>query len=253
MNFDGLISALRAFAAKFPQTLDLLDLAAQQEMALWAKWMFWATVASVAISFLAVIGVYFSLSQTRRAIKDTREIGEVQTQAYVHASKAQYGDFNNLIIFCKNGGMTPATHFAVNGSAMVVKRGSVTSSIKFSNHQPKIWSALGAQDELSVAVDVDTATIRAFRNGVRENDDVLLVCGEIAYCTIFNHDHVTQYAFYVDPTSERFRRPTSNLKTYWRIPSMRSRRTGMIKRTANLIRRSFKRIRDKKGGPCTPS
>jgi hypothetical protein len=217
---DRFREVLREFAANMPATKDLLDLHAQQTMAAWAQPMFWATVASAALGLFALYGAYRTLSLTRKAIKDAREIGENQTQAYVHASKASFGSQDNVIVSCKNSGLTPATHFSVNGEAKIVKRGMASSSITFHNDEFKTWSSLGATDELTVGILAGNKAIRQFKRGPTDPDDLLLITGQIIYCTVFNHDHLTQFAFYVEPTSQtRFRRPTANLVTFWRVPS----------------------------------
>jgi hypothetical protein len=194
-------------------------------MAFWAKWMFWATVGSLAVSLAAIIFAFLSFRESRKsandarkASQDSRQVGEFQTQAYVYAASARFGEGGNILIACKNGGSTPATHFSVNAIAQIVPRGRVTASISFRNDKFKIWSALGAGDELTVSVLEGDKDVRQFADLPGDNE-LLLVSGQIVYCTIFNHDHLTQFAFYVDAkTRQKFRRPTSNLVTFWRIP-----------------------------------
>ena len=151
-------------------------------------------------------------------LKEMRRGSEIQAQAYVHASKAAFGT-SSILISCKNTGLTPAIHFAVNGEARIVERGTVSSSISFKNDGFKIWSALAANDELSVVVDVDPTILTRFRSNQCGRDDMLLVTGQIIYCTVDNHDHLTQFVFYVDGNDKRhFRRPTTaNVKAFWRI------------------------------------
>lgn len=181
--------------------------------------MFWATAASVLLSAAALIGLFASLAQTRKAIADNRELGESEIQAYVHASRMEIGDRGFPVVYCLNNGSTPATHFAVSAVVQRVKLGNVEKSIKFDSQRFKIWSGLAVGVETPVNVDVeDTATIQQFINGKFATDEVLLVSGQIIYCTVFNHDHETQFAFFAHRDSpNRFRRPTSNLKSYHRI------------------------------------
>lgn len=211
-----LIEAAKQFAANLPSQLELLDLAAQQEMALWAKLMFWATAVSVVLSAFAVAAVFYSLRQTRRAIKDTREIGEHQTQAYVHAISAEIKD-GRIWVKCKNSGMTPASHFAVNDSVRIVERGRIKESLTFSEDGFKTWTAIGAQQELTIGIDHDWEMVADFHKAGKIGDDVLLVFGQITYCTMFNHDHVTQFAFYKPRGSANFARPVAALKAFSRI------------------------------------
>lgn len=214
-----------ALAKDANSTISERDLLAQQEMASWAAAAFWATAASVVVSAVALAGLFSSLAQTRKAIGDNRQLGEAQIQAYVQATKMEIGSSGTPVVHCLNSGSTPATHFAVSAVAQRVKLGSVESSIVFDPNRFKVWSALGAGSELSVALDVkDTQLIQDFVAGRYARDEVLLISGQIVYCTVFNHDHETQFAFFAHPsTPKRFRRPTSNLKSYHRISTNSSR------------------------------
>lgn len=94
MALEGLVDAVRQFAENLPSRLELLDLAAQQEMALWAKWMFGTSVASVLLSGAALVALFVSLRQTRTVIQDTREIGEAQTRAFIVVKSAECSIYN---------------------------------------------------------------------------------------------------------------------------------------------------------------
>lgn len=197
---------------------DIADLVAQQQMASWAQWMFWATMASVVVSALALFGLLTSLRQTAAAIKDNRQVGEATAQAYVHAVEAEFGSSLNILVSLMNSGSSPATHFSVAGTARLIPRGEVTDAIGFTNGPFKTFSALGAGETLTVGIG-PYSVISDFRQGTTPEDQILLICGQVIYCTIFNHDHETQFAFYVDPLDRRrFRRPTSNIRAFWRVP-----------------------------------
>ncbi|BCG85336.1 hypothetical protein MesoLj113c_14460 [Mesorhizobium sp. 113-3-9] len=217
---DRFLEVLKRIADSMPAEKDLLDLQAQQTMAAWAEPMFWATIASVFVAFAALCGAFASLMYTQKQIRDAREIGENQTQAYVHASAAVFAGSGSVIVTCKNSGLTPATHFSLNAEARIVKRTKVASSISFRNDQFQTWSALGSNDALTVGLlHSDPEVSRFIRGAGIESDDLLLITGQIIYCTIFNHDHLTQFAFYVEPKQTAFRRPTANLTTFWRLPA----------------------------------
>jgi hypothetical protein len=216
-------SICAATPEKLPDTpgateqLAKLDLVAQRAMVCWAEWAFLATSTSVIVSAVALIGLFSSLRQTKRAIRDNREIGEVEAQAYVHAASAKFGETNNILIACKNTGATPASHFSVNGTAKVVKRGAISGSIAAAKNGFKTWPALGPGEELTVSIDNSRELIKKFLQN-RDQDDILLVSGSIIYCTIFNHDHVTDYAFFVDNRSPtRFRRPVAQARAFHRL------------------------------------
>ncbi|MGR9149484.1 hypothetical protein [Rhizobium leguminosarum] len=225
MDWKSLIDAMERLAAAAPAAKDMLDLQAQIDMAYWAKWMFWASIGSLSVSLVAIVAAFSSLrasreaaADSRKAAADSREVGEFQTQAYVHARSARLGTKGNVIIACKNSGLTPATHFSVNATAKIVSPGNVAASISFKTDGFKTWSALGANDELTVSILDGDPVVSQFAR-TQGGDDKLLVSGQITYCTIFNHDHVTQFAFYAEPrTKHRFRRPTASLTTFSRIP-----------------------------------
>ncbi|ESY72771.1 hypothetical protein X743_14420 [Mesorhizobium sp. LNHC252B00] len=219
---DRLLQALQKFTENLPATKDLLDLQAQQDMVYWTRMTTWAAFASAALSVAGLLGLFWSLSQTRRAIRDSRELGEHQTQAYIHASKAEFGK-EQLIISCKNTGQTPATHFGVRGSLTKCVRGSIEKSIDVDSliSQPwKLWTAIGAGEELTVILNAkNELLIREFVSGSFLENEVLLVTGQVLYCTVFNHDHMSDFAFYVEQrATNRFRRPTANLRAYYRAP-----------------------------------
>jgi hypothetical protein len=92
------------------------DLQAQQEMAEWAYALLLLTIASTIIGACGFIGLMVSLSQTRTAIKDSREIGEAQVASYVSIPSASVffiGATGQPIveIHAVNNGQSPAIGF----------------------------------------------------------------------------------------------------------------------------------------------
>lgn len=214
-----MIEAIHRILAEIPPARDMLDLQAQLNMAFWAKWAAISSFVGILVSMGAIYGAFRSLQLARSANALTREMGQMQNQAYVHAKSAELGKFGNVLIHLHNTGLTPATHFMVNGSAKLVRHGTVTASISFQNEDFKIWSSLGAGDEAPVSILEGDPITQQFAASAKE-DDVLLVSGQIIYCTVFNEDHLTQFAFFMDsryPMSKRFRRPTANLVTFHKI------------------------------------
>ncbi|NEH57544.1 hypothetical protein GR198_17515 [Rhizobium leguminosarum] len=213
--------ALEDFFTALNSAKDILELHAQLQMAFWAKWAAIASFVGVAVSSAAIGFAFMSLRLARKANTLNREMSEMQNQAYVHATKAQFGQYGNVLLYLKNSGLTPATQFAVSATAKIVRHGTVSASITFRNDDFKIWSALGAGDEIPISIlegDEQTKTY----SGLPGGNQVLLISGQITYCTIFNKDHLTQFAFFVDQkysSSKRFRRPTANLITFHKLGS----------------------------------
>lgn len=214
--YDGLLELAKALG----DMRALQDLQAQLHMAYWAQAMFWSSIGGCVASAIAVFLAWRTYFQSAQALALTRQIGENQTQAYVLASKAEFGSKGNILITCSNNGATPATHFSVNAFAKVVKPGNVTSSISFIDDQYKTWSALGAQSELSVSVLDSDPTVASFLSGP-ETGELLLISGQIVYGTVFDHDHLTQFAFFVSKRTMRFLRPTAKLDTFRRLSKER--------------------------------
>lgn len=198
--------------------LESLDLQAQQSMASSAWWMLAATILATTLSAGALIALISSLRQTRQAIADTRDIGEHQTQAYVHAEKMTGTLRGGVMVTVANTGMTPASHFSITYTAQVVRRGEVFRQYHFRQDRFVTYSALGPGERLSVGLAIPkTALTRIglFHHG----GDLLLITGTILYVTVFNHDYETQFVFFGQASEKglAFQRSPSNLRTFNRL------------------------------------
>jgi hypothetical protein len=203
-----------------PDNIDALDLSAQQRMADWSFWMLIATFLSAALSGLALLALLRSLNQTDTALRDGRVLGEMDSQAYVQAIGVSFGQGNSIIVECHNFGQTPASHFSLNGFAQRVKLGEVERSIRTANERFKTWTGLGPGQTLTVNVDVDRNVVQTFRAGQFDFDEVLLISGSVLYVTAFNRDHISDFAFFaIHKSQDKFRRPTSNLRAFAKLPA----------------------------------
>jgi hypothetical protein len=195
---------------------ELRDLEAQIDMAFWAQAMFWTTVGTLLVTLILARSAFASFNQAQEATRLAREVGEYQTQAYVHAESAAYGQRGNILIYCKNGGATPASHFSICVNAKLVEVGNVTNSITFEGDEYKTWTSLAAGELRAASVLEGDPIVSQFYKAPHISQR-LLVSGQIIYCSVFNHDHLTQFAFYVEPEQRKFRRPTANMVTFHRI------------------------------------
>ncbi|MGQ2905868.1 MAG: hypothetical protein ACT6RL_18890 [Neoaquamicrobium sediminum] len=87
------------------------DLNAQQDMAEWAYALLLVSVASIILSMIGLVALFVSLAQTRQAIKDGREIGEAQVQAYLSLRGAKFfrdSMFITIDLVIRNSGQSPA-------------------------------------------------------------------------------------------------------------------------------------------------
>lgn len=152
--FQGIESAIRDTIAvennaerERQQQNEERDLYAQEEMAFWAKGMFWATVAAVILTLAALIAIIRTLHHTRRAadaahemageaklataaaresVLETRRMGEAQVRAYmcpsqIYAVKAVGEDRDDLIVVWENMGATPATIIGYGEAQKVIR------------------------------------------------------------------------------------------------------------------------------------
>lgn len=217
---------VRIKAAAAGKAYDELDLAAQQQMALWAKWTFWLTISSVALSAVALVGLWKSLQQTREAITDNRRLGEAQTRAYVHAASARHAWTDTgygLLINVLNVGQTPASHFEVCGQLRKVKHGDIEKSLdQFVQLPMKGWTTLGpGQAPTDVRLDISDYLDIVAEFGTPQEGYVLLVDGSIRYRDMYGHWFETRYAFWSHTVEtgqingrNKLRRPTSRLRAY---------------------------------------
>jgi hypothetical protein len=98
------------------------DLAAQQEVAGWTKWVFFVSIAGMLFTIIGIYYVRKTFGETRETNKITREIGEAQVRAYLACTKVSYaiGDAAvNLSIELKNTGQTPASNIYLAGSVLL--------------------------------------------------------------------------------------------------------------------------------------
>lgn len=81
-------------------------------MAYWAKVMFFTSAGGLVVSIFGLIALFISLAQTRKAIADTREIGEAQVRAYISIEPQKMrtkGDrAAEITAVVRNTGQTPA-------------------------------------------------------------------------------------------------------------------------------------------------
>lgn len=220
LGLSNVVSALVALSYRAPD-----ELAAQQSMASAAWAMFYVALAQATLSFGTIVGIALAFYQGRRQARDNRRSAEVQSQAYVHIEKAEWGAEEEIIIWCKNTGSTPATHLSVAVSVYFSSKGSIEDSIQYPEGGHKTWSAFPSGTEWPLSFTLANAEqVRLYRRASENLGDVLVVTGSIIYCTVFNVDHETRFAFYVsDRNRDEFLRAPSSGKAYWKFPGQNGR------------------------------
>lgn len=112
-----------------PDKMDLRDVEAQEEMAFWAMWMFFAALATFAITSIGTFLIWRQVRLTRNAVEETsagteamreanaitRQVGEAQARCYLSARDVLFSiDANgtpNVDMTVLNSGHSPARGF----------------------------------------------------------------------------------------------------------------------------------------------
>jgi hypothetical protein len=201
------------------------DLAAQEDMAFWAKLMFWAASAETIVTGIGVWLVLRTLIHTRRAANytkdavdeaknqtaETRRIGEAQVRAYVSWSGVRPGvSFNvedapvaiRLTAHIRNTGQSPSTLRALYVDCPVVAVGEMPT-VTFSLEDARTNHELGAGAEFSF---LDQYIPIAAASASRAKSAVCYIVAWCAYRDVFQAlgepDRVVSFCFEVDFDTE---------------------------------------------------
>ncbi|MCX5579465.1 hypothetical protein [Kaistia terrae] len=211
-------------------TRDSLDLAAQQEMAYWARWMFWVTCVSLVLSAVALLSLWTSLKQTREALTTTKALAHAETRAYVHATTAEHyvGNGYKLVIHLENVGATPAPNFNVAAKVIKAKVGEIGETIEralpVSNFGLKGWNSLGPSSK-PTTVSIAPAEVGdndlVSQMAVGLDGYVFLLVGTVRYSDIYGTFFESDFAFFSRSTfgtmlenSNAFQRAPASLRSY---------------------------------------
>jgi hypothetical protein len=200
------------------------DLVAQQEMARWAFPTLAATCASAAVSIAALVGLFASLQQTRKAIRDNRELGEAGIRAYVEAESVAFAsDGDALTVHFANMGQTPVTSFKTTVELLRVQANEISKSIRLpTNAEMKAFDGIGCGGHGKRTVRVPPSSgsdiIRLFTSNSTPEGEVCLLLGRIDYVDIFGFEWTTGFSFFTKGDS--FLEPFHTLPTYKKTTSL---------------------------------
>lgn len=209
------------------------DLDAQESMAHWAEWMFYAAFATTVLTTFALWAIVRTLHHTKRAadsaqqaVKVTREVGRDQSRAYVHVERAEFSqsddeaaevDFACTVkLTVLNAGQTPAKRFEVYASCETTIPSRITEIDRDACVHKGGWSALGAGKEITIYPRMTHARPVAKLHQVH-------VFGYIEYETFFGEAFQSEFShfrnFGVDQKGDRGRgakmpRSSAKLKVY---------------------------------------
>ncbi len=94
------------------------DLDAQQQMALFTRVMGYTAVGGLVVGVVSIIAIFLTLKATQDMARDARQIGRIESRAYVIVTDAHYIVVNSGIgveFHLKNIGKTPARIARVKG------------------------------------------------------------------------------------------------------------------------------------------
>ncbi|WP_312403803.1 hypothetical protein [Rhizobium sp.] len=174
---------------------EIRDLQAQEDMALWAKLMFWSTLVSIAVGFIGLFFVY-------KTLKATRDISVKQLRAYISVEVENMGDISkrnfsaaSARVSIVNKGQTPARvirHLAVIGVFEVAE--NVTADLH-SYRQNFIDSSATIGPGESMAIDVGLLDIseRLHTKAAKSKNFHYVAIGEVIYQDVFEKEHITEF------------------------------------------------------------
>lgn len=173
------------------------DLQAQQDMALWAFWMFSVGAFSVALSVVGVVLIWKTLLATQTAAKYasdavdvTREIGIAQTRAYISRPQVEVEPLNAnsfiIRITVKNSGNSPAITPNFSGAVSAESEPEVARAHLPSARLLNIdYRSVSSGEELELAEwRIENLTEIQLR---RIQDFGIWVRGRFAYRTVFKN------------------------------------------------------------------
>lgn len=210
----------REAADKAQQQREIEDLAAQKEMADWARYsanVGWFAALFGGLSALAAlfatILLWRTLAATRAMIAEaekataaanatvdaTREIGRDQMRGYISVEQVTIdfrGSYQNgftngrhdalgFVIWVKNSGLTPITKYALHYRARIVLRGDIPKTFATESGVTPTWGSLHVGRSLSFSID-DRPLAELIHNAADGDDSrYLMLDGRVEFDTIF--------------------------------------------------------------------
>lgn len=232
------------------------DLAAQEGMAKWAKYMFWAAVASVALTAAGVFLIWQTLIYTRtaaiaakdavteakeatkaailgaeaaeRTVAETRRIGDAQVKSYILINEAALnwdGPNPHIMMVCKNTGQTPAPFFDVGASVKTAPlKGYADWGIIERDFEFQTWSGLGGNDELTIRYT--PKNLHVYANIQHDIDAYLVITGVVRYGDVFGDIYESEFAFFTPQKSRgharKMSRPVARLRVFQKIDTAKA-------------------------------
>jgi len=199
------------------------DLEAQQNMAFWAKFMFWATVAAVIVTGMGVALVGFTLRHTRRAadyagdmvkeaklttaaanetISVTRDIGQKQARAYVGIGtvtvKMNDDGIIGAVVEIENTGQTPALN-VICGVTLTICPFPLRKPLPTPKEPGVLRSSAilhGGKHVTIKGLTLPVPLSPEYQRDFTESKGAFFIHGAITYEDVFGEPHFTKFCLY---------------------------------------------------------
>lgn len=186
------------------------DLAAQREMALWAFYMFLATVCSVVATIIGIVFVRRTFQETQKANRIARQTAIDDGQAYIQVEGIEVdwieGGPPAAIVTVRNTGSTPAKWYAYRAHAFVSETPSITfDRTKVAARPMTKWYGFGASNDLTFSLrgeETKQAIVDADAQAQRVRID-----GIIEYETFYGDVFISEFSFAGRAWPQQFRVP----------------------------------------------
>ena len=184
------------------------DLKAQQDMAKWAKFMFWAATAETLVTLVGVILVWLTLNATwaakgeakraadaaEKTVDTMQTFGRQELRAYLSVNPVNHGNFGasnfNPIIALKNTGQTPATDVTAWICGAVLPHPH-SGDLPANQQEPKPKFVLGPGTEHTLTCEVEMTNYE--KVAFLQSSNRIQIWGEANYTDAFNERRRTKF------------------------------------------------------------
>lgn len=167
------------------------DLTQQITMAHMSYYQLIISTVGTILSAIGLLVLFYSLKQTREALKDNKKFGIAQTCAYLHVESVESSEIQGWILNCKNTGSSPALDVMVT-SYIKTAKSPLLPHFTFPDHNDHNSGAIAAGE-------VRALVIRSELMELFEDKAIgthLIVSGSIKYTDVFGTRYKSEFAAY---------------------------------------------------------
>lgn len=199
---------------------EIRDLNAQEEMAGWAREMFWTSAATVVLTAVGVILIWRTLKATRDAVKEaekatvaaqeavnvTHEIGGRQLRAYlgfigIESQLAPNEAFVRVAVNFKNTGQTPARRVRIRMGSFIKTAKNQPFVINCSDKEamPSGPTDLGAGEAVSCSLNITRENFDVAAGTTASGEGMFLIVMSVRYEDVFKNPRRTLVTRMLEP------------------------------------------------------